>query len=172
MKKKMVTAFLLFFASPLFSAVYAQEPSMRAAGMTLTLGMPKSEVMGNVQDNYELRERPEWGPDDWVVRDKSSHYVVAQLAFSNGKLAWASHDLRFFGERETAFSLGSYLHTYLSQLTKDGQSVPTVETSTARRPDMTIKEMVFRFPDRRVTLILFTGKRQHVVQINESIGGK
>jgi hypothetical protein len=172
MKKKMVTAFLLFFASLLFSAVYAQEPSMRAAGMTLTLGMPKSEVMGNLQKNYILSERPEWGPDAWVVEDRSTHYVVAQLAFRNGKLAWASHDLRFFGERETAFSLGSYLHTYLSQLTKDGQNVPTVETSTARRPDMTIKEMVFRFPDRRVTLILFTGKRQHVVQINESIGGK
>ena len=172
MKKKMVTAFLFFVLSLLSIVAYAQEPSIRAAGMTLTLGMPKSEVMGNLQKNYELIESPQWGPDAWVVRDRSTHYVVAQLAFRNGMLASASHDLRFFGERESAFSLGSFLHSYLSQLTKGGLNVPTVETTSTRRPRMIIQEVVFRFPERRVSLMLFTGKRQHVVQINESIGGR
>lgn len=172
--KKIITCFFCIATIILFfSFSYAEEPFIRLGEIKLSLRMPKPEAVYSLWSEFELKKVPhEWEvkySDCWFINEKITNRVIGQVCFRNEKLAWASHKLKIFSDKDDAFSLGSLLFYLLAKLRENGERLTMIKASTNRGIDIMINEIEFIFFKRRIRLILIDGQSQNTIHINETI---
>lgn len=174
MMKKIITYFSFLTTIILFfGPLYAEEPFIRLGEIKLSLNMPKPEAVYSLWSEFKLKKVPyEWElkySDCWFIHDKTTNRVIGQVCFRKEKLAWASHTIRIFSDRDNAFSLGTLLFHLLAKLRENGEKLTMIKASTTRGIDIMINEIQFIFLKRRIRLILIDGQNQNIIHINENI---
>jgi hypothetical protein len=167
--KTLIFFFLLLVG--LDRAVFSQEiTSMFMAGMNMELGMPRSEVMSKLKENYNLQPL-EKDPDQFLIFDKRSHVspFVGNIAFEQDKLSYISRGWGSF-EGGEAIKLAKSLASILANLNDEGGTVAVVKSTQRRQPDFIINEISFSVGNKTVDIsVAESSQFETTVTLRENI---
>ncbi len=85
--KSLILIAVLFFAS--VSVALAEESSLWVGGMNVKIGMPQSEVLRQLQKDYNVSEPNDRG-GMWPILDRKTNELKGAVTFKAGKVSWVS----------------------------------------------------------------------------------
>lgn len=161
----LILLLLLLVVSP---PSFAQEGSLWLAGISMRLGMSKTEVVSNLEKyGYNLTRLSN---DSWIIQKKSPFSgifeSVGTVSFKDGKLIQASKDWGTFKGTE-AKALGMALFSVLNNIKKEEENLSILTTRTSRQPKTIVHQVNMVFGKKKITLFVSEGEHGAQVEIIE-----
>ena len=158
---------ILLFLICLVATTPCQEPSLFLAEMDMRLGMAQTTVVNQLLKKYELRTFNR--PDAYLILTRGDQFeVIGTVAFSNGKLSYASKDW-YSTKVGDGYKLADTLFAILSKFQESGEIVSKITTNIVREPNTSIQSIIIRYGKREVSVLISEINESKSVTVSESI---
>lgn len=136
-------------------------PTMWLGGVNMKLGTSKSEIIGKLEVNCNIRPGNEDG-QPWMILGKQTNEWIGSVSFQEGKLSLANKHLGVFVEPES-FKFGKALFSALTALNEEGKKAATIRARKIDENEIIEIDFGGRIVD--ITISDFKDKHNHYQQV-------